>query len=53
MFLLVLTVPAEYSEKENAIMREWTYNANLINDKYSKNLWHVSNKRRTWIFSFN
>ncbi|PKY54912.1 hypothetical protein RhiirA4_502783 [Rhizophagus irregularis] len=36
--LLVLTVPAEFSEKDIAIMRECAYNANLINDKYSKNL---------------
>ena len=36
--LLVLTVPAEYSEREKAIMRECVYNARLIENKYSKNL---------------
>ncbi|PKK78334.1 hypothetical protein RhiirC2_843597 [Rhizophagus irregularis] len=40
--LLILTVPAEYSEKYIAIMRECAYNANLINDKYSKNLQFIS-----------
>jgi hypothetical protein len=33
--LFVLTVPAEYSEKEKAIMRECAYNANLISEKGS------------------
>ncbi|GES97236.1 hypothetical protein GLOIN_2v1678685 [Rhizophagus clarus] len=36
--LLVLTVPAEYSEKEKAIMRECAYNAELINDDVSLQL---------------
>ena len=36
--LLVLTVPAEYSEGAKAIMRECVYNAGLIEDKHSKNL---------------
>ncbi|CAB4438833.1 unnamed protein product [Rhizophagus irregularis] len=40
--LLILTVPAEYSEKDIAIMRECAYNANLINYKYSKNLQFIS-----------
>ncbi|RGB23935.1 hypothetical protein C1646_773786 [Rhizophagus diaphanus] len=31
--LLVLSVPAEYSEKEKAIMRECAYEAKLIDDK--------------------
>ncbi|GES97238.1 hypothetical protein GLOIN_2v1783276 [Rhizophagus clarus] len=33
--LFVLTVPAEYSEKEKAIMRECAYNAKLISEKGS------------------
>ncbi|GBB88784.1 hypothetical protein RclHR1_01540007 [Rhizophagus clarus] len=36
--LLVLTVPAEYTQKEKAIMRECASNAGLINDKDSKKL---------------
>ncbi|CAB5355753.1 unnamed protein product [Rhizophagus irregularis] len=36
--LLVLTIPAEYSEKDCDIMRECAHDANLINDKSSKNL---------------
>ena len=31
--LIVLTVPAEYSEKENEVMRECAYNAGLIGEK--------------------
>ncbi|EXX75864.1 hypothetical protein RirG_038140 [Rhizophagus irregularis DAOM 197198w] len=36
--LIVITVPAEYSEKDKAIMRECAYNAGLINEKFSKKL---------------
>ncbi|PKK77239.1 actin-like ATPase domain-containing protein [Rhizophagus irregularis] len=36
--LIVITVPAEYSEKDKAIMRECVYNAGLIKERYSKNL---------------
>ncbi|GES97260.1 hypothetical protein GLOIN_2v1881616 [Rhizophagus clarus] len=36
--LLVLTVPAEYSENDKAIMRECTFNAGLISDKLSESL---------------
>ncbi|RIA86102.1 hypothetical protein C1645_878884 [Glomus cerebriforme] len=36
--LLILTVPAEYSENDKAIMRECIFNAELIVDKYSENL---------------
>ncbi|CAB5192646.1 unnamed protein product [Rhizophagus irregularis] len=36
--LLVLTVPAEYSEKEIAIMRDCVFEAGLIKEKCSKNL---------------
>ncbi len=34
--LLVLSVPAEYSEKEKAIMRKCAYNAKLIDDPNTK-----------------
>jgi hypothetical protein len=36
--LLVLTVPAEFSEIDIAIMRECTYKAGLINNKFSEKL---------------
>ena len=36
--LLVLTVPAEYSENDKAIMRECTFKAGLISDKNSEKL---------------
>ncbi|PKB95875.1 actin-like ATPase domain-containing protein, partial [Rhizophagus irregularis] len=36
--LLVLTVPAEYSDKQIAIMRDCVFNAELINVRCSKNL---------------
>ncbi|CAB5127500.1 actin-like ATPase domain-containing protein [Rhizophagus irregularis] len=36
--LLVLTIPAEYSENDKAIMRECTFNAGLISDKRSEKL---------------
>ncbi|CAI2175027.1 5910_t:CDS:2 [Funneliformis geosporum] len=36
--LLVLTVPAEYTEKDKAIMRECAFNAKLIGDKCSQKL---------------
>ena len=36
--LLVLTVPAEYSENDKATMRECAFNAGLISDKRSEKL---------------
>jgi hypothetical protein len=36
--LLVLPVPAEYSERAKAIMRECVYHAGLIESKYSSTL---------------
>ena len=36
--LLVLTVPAEYSENDKAVMRECTFKADLISDKNSEKL---------------
>jgi len=36
--LLVLTVPAEYSENDTAIMRECTFNSGLISVKNSEKL---------------
>ncbi|PKY22940.1 hypothetical protein RhiirB3_526153 [Rhizophagus irregularis] len=36
--LLVLAVPAEYSKRDNDIMKRCVYNADLIKEEYSKNL---------------
>ncbi|RIA82049.1 hypothetical protein C1645_881251 [Glomus cerebriforme] len=36
--LIVITVPAEYSEKDKGIMRECAYNAGLIKEMYSEKL---------------
>ena len=36
--LLVLTVPAEYSENDKAIMRECAFKAELISDRNSGKL---------------
>jgi hypothetical protein len=36
--LLVLTVPAEYSEKSKATLRECVFNADLISNKFSAKL---------------
>ncbi|RIA97905.1 hypothetical protein C1645_801499 [Glomus cerebriforme] len=35
---IVITVPAEFSEKSKSVMRECTYNAGLINDLHTKRL---------------
>ncbi|PKC12223.1 actin-like ATPase domain-containing protein [Rhizophagus irregularis] len=36
--LIIITVPAEYSEKDKGIMRECAYRAGLIKERESKNL---------------
>ncbi|GBB85957.1 hypothetical protein RclHR1_01240008 [Rhizophagus clarus] len=36
--LLILTIPAEFSEKSKAVMRICAFNAGLINEEYSTNL---------------
>ncbi|RIA82051.1 hypothetical protein C1645_835952 [Glomus cerebriforme] len=36
--LIVITVPAEYSEKDKGIMRECAYNAGLIKERHSEKL---------------
>jgi hypothetical protein len=43
--LIVITVPAEYSEKDKAIMRECVYNAGLIKERYSKNLQFTTERK--------
>ncbi|PKY55624.1 hypothetical protein RhiirA4_548831, partial [Rhizophagus irregularis] len=48
--LLVLTIPAEYSETDKAIMRQCVYNANLIEDKYSGNLQFATESEATAIY---
>jgi hypothetical protein len=46
--LLVLTVPADFSEVDMAIMRECVYNAGLISNKFSEKLQFTT--ERTFIF---
>lgn len=43
--LIVITVPAEYSEKNKAIMRECVYNAGLIKERYSNNLQFTTERK--------
>jgi hypothetical protein len=43
--LLVLTVPAEYTEKPKAIMRECAYNAGLIDDINSECLQFTTERK--------
>jgi hypothetical protein len=43
--LFVVTVPAEYLEKDKAIMRECVYNAGLIKERESKNLQFTTERK--------
>ena len=43
--LLVLTVPAEYTEGAKFIMRECAYNAGLTNDTYSRKLQFTTERK--------
>ena len=43
--LIVITVPAEYSEKDKAIMRECAHNAGLINGRYSEKLQFTTERK--------
>ena len=43
--LLVLTVPAEFSEKSKAIMRLCSFNAGLIEENYSTNLQFTTERK--------
>jgi len=47
--LLVLTIPAEYLEKDKAIMRECAFHAGLINEKNAKKLQFTT--ERTFLFN--
>ncbi|CAB4494366.1 unnamed protein product [Rhizophagus irregularis] len=51
--LLVLSVPAEYSEKDKSIMRKCAYNAGLINVKNSKNLEFITESEAAAIYCMN
>ncbi|CAB4490711.1 unnamed protein product [Rhizophagus irregularis] len=51
--LLVLTVPAEYSEKEIAIMRDCVFKAGLIKERYSKNLRFTTEPEAVAIYCLN
>ncbi|RGB27134.1 hypothetical protein C1646_769515 [Rhizophagus diaphanus] len=48
--LLVLTIPAEYSETDKVIMRQCVYNANLIEDIYSRKLQFATESEATAIY---
>ncbi|CAB4438834.1 unnamed protein product [Rhizophagus irregularis] len=48
--LLVLSVPAEYSEKDKSIMRKCAYNAGLIKNKNSKNLQFITEPEAAAIY---
>ncbi|UZO18422.1 uncharacterized protein OCT59_009735 [Rhizophagus irregularis] len=48
--LLVLTIPAEYSETDKVIMRQCVYNANLIEDIYSGKLQFATESEATAIY---
>jgi hypothetical protein len=43
--LVVITVPAEYSEKDKEVMRECAYKAGLIIEKESKNLQFTTERK--------
>ena len=43
--LLVITVPAEFSDKSKAIMRICTFNAGLIKEKFSTNLQFTTERK--------
>jgi hypothetical protein len=43
--LLVITVPAEFSEKSKIIMRTCAYNASLIKEEYSTNLQIITERK--------
>ncbi|CAB4491821.1 unnamed protein product [Rhizophagus irregularis] len=51
--LLVLTIPAEYSENDKAIMRECTFNAGLISDKNSERLQFTTEPEAAAIYCMN
>ena len=43
--LLILTVPAEFSEQSKAIMRICAFNAGLIKEEYSTNLQFTTERK--------
>ena len=43
--LLVITIPAEFSEKSKAIMRICAFNAGLIKEKFSTNLQFTTERK--------
>jgi hypothetical protein len=42
---IIITVPAEYSEKDKEVMRECAYKAGLIKEKKSKNLQFTTERK--------
>lgn len=42
---IIITVPAEFSEKSKSIMRECAYNAGLINDLHTNHLQFTTERK--------
>lgn len=51
--LLIVTVPAEYSESDKAIMRECIFNAGLISDIHSEKLQFTTERKFNFVYVFN
>ncbi|PKY36857.1 hypothetical protein RhiirB3_460502, partial [Rhizophagus irregularis] len=51
--LLVLTIPAEYSEIDKAIMRECVFKAALIEHMYSEKLQFITESEATALYCLN
>src|SRR5581483_10389387 len=49
---LILTVPAEYSEGTKAIMRACAYDAELIDEKFSKKLQFTTERKYLFIIIY-
>ncbi|CAB4491838.1 unnamed protein product [Rhizophagus irregularis] len=51
--LLILPVPAEYSELDKAIMRECAFNAGLINNRFSRKLQFTTEPEAAAVYCTN
>jgi hypothetical protein len=51
--LLVLTVPAEFSENDKAIMRECAFKAGLISEKNSEKLQFTTERMFVYVFDYS
>jgi hypothetical protein len=48
--LLIITVPAEFSDKAKAIMRVCAFNAGLIRNKFSTNLQFTTERKNLVVY---